>query len=199
MICYLEGTVIAAGADLCEILVHGVGYQVTVAAAVAQQCHAGNPLSLYIHTVWREQAGPQLFGFTDLEQRQLFQEMLAVNGVGPKTALAISAHLSAEELLRAVKNNQLSALTRIPGLGKKSGERLLLELANKLDKLMLLARSTEGAAVASTLTSVEHDACLALQNLGFAAALSEKAVKAVSNSAGMALSELIAAALQQGV
>jgi len=197
MICYLEGVLISVGSDYCELMVHGVGYQVTMAAGVTHQYNVGQALCLYIHTVWREQAGPQLFGFISLAQRQLFQEMLAVNGIGPKTALAISAQLSAEELLRAVQNSQLSVLTRIPGLGKKSGERLLLELANKLDRLMLLARSIEGVATPSMLSAVEQDACLALQSLGFQAAAAEKAVRAASGGAELALSELIAAALQQ--
>jgi Holliday junction DNA helicase RuvA len=152
MIGYLRGIVLEKTPDTLILDVSGVGYEVTVPASsfcvLPRQREAA---SLFIHTHVREDA-IRLFGFASLFDRRMFEMLLTVNSVGPKAAMSLLGPLDGEELCRAITAGSLETLVRIPGVGLKTAERLVLELKAKCQQL--LGRKEEyGAALASTLES----------------------------------------------
>lgn len=150
MIRRLEGTVVSAQSPIFVLNVNGVGYEVISSTLSAQ---AGDPLVASIFTVVREDA-ITLYGFRDEIERGLFAMLLNVNGVGPKSALAIVGDLPPEEISLALQNNDPKPFTRVKGIGKKAAERIVIDLAGSIDRQATTDTST--LAVAS-----------ALENLGF--------------------------------
>ena len=154
MIGYLNGTVKFLFGDGCILDVHGVGYKVSVDAATRQNLTVGNAAEFFVHTAVREDA-ITLFGFGDAETLELFELLLTVSGIGAKTAQGVVSKISAAELARAVATQDIKTLTRLPGLGKKSAERILLELKDKVrdkrqatsDKLFSTARDEAAEAL----------------------------------------------------
>lgn len=127
--------------------VSGVGYEVEVASSVLGAApQTGEPLTLHTHMVVREDA-QLLFGFSTRAERNLFRGFIRINGVGPKMALALISTVEPASLARAVRNNDISVLTRVPGVGKKTAERLMVELKSRIDDLA-------GAAVPAQVVSV---------------------------------------------
>ena len=115
--------------------VSGIGYEVEVAASVLEKApQTGQALTLYTHFVVREDA-QLLFGFATASERDLFRGFIKINGVGPKLALSLLSSLDVATLAMAVRTEDISMLTRVPGIGKKTAERLMLELKNRLDDL----------------------------------------------------------------
>ena len=162
MIAYLSGKIKFLFDDACIIDVHGVGYKVFVDANTRQALTLDAPTELFIHTAVREDA-INLFGMKDQSTFALFELLLTVSGVGAKVALAIVSKISAAEFSRAVAAQDLKALTRLPGVGKKSAERILLELKDKVrDK-------GQGTRDKVDSTAFE-DAAEALEALGYTAA-----------------------------
>ena len=162
MIGYLSGKIKFLFDDACIIDVHGVGYKVFVDANTRQALTLDAPTELFIHTAVREDA-INLFGMKDQSTFALFELLLTVSGVGAKGALAIVSKISAAEFSRAVAAQDLKALTRLPGVGKKSAERILLELKDKVrDK-------GQGTRDKVDSTAFE-DAAEALEALGYTAA-----------------------------
>jgi Holliday junction DNA helicase RuvA len=127
----LRGTVEHAAAGELLIEVGGVGLAVAVPGDVASHCAPGQPIFLHTRMIVREDS-ITLYGFSSLEQRELFDLLLQVNGVGPKLAMAVLSHLSPELLRSAVASGQIEILTRVPGVGKKTAERLAFHLKDKL-------------------------------------------------------------------
>ena len=162
MIAYLSGKIKFLFDDACIIDVHGVGYKVFVDANTRQALTLDAPTELFIHTAVREDA-INLFGMKDQSTFALFELLLTVSGVGAKGALAIVSKISAAEFSRAVAAQDLKTLTRLPGVGKKSAERILLELKDKVrDK-------GQGTRDKVDSTAFE-DAAEALEALGYTAA-----------------------------
>ncbi len=133
MINFLRGEIREIAATNLVLDVNGIGYEVIVTPSVFQTARVGSELSLPVVLVVREES-MMLFGFANNEERKLFQLLQTVNGVGPKLALTIIAATSHESLAEAIINGDETALTRIPGVGKKSAARLILELADKFGK-----------------------------------------------------------------
>lgn len=172
MIAYLNGVVRERRPARVVLEVHGVGYELQVPARTFQQLPAlGAAAAVFVHTHVREDA-IQLFGFATVAERGLFERLIAVNGVGPKMGLAILSVLSPDELARAVQTNDLARLTTIPGVGKKTAERLVIELRDKLP-----AVAPEAAAAAAPVTGAGEDVLSALVNLGYAQASAAQAVQ----------------------
>jgi holliday junction DNA helicase RuvA len=133
MIGHLRGQVIEKGAESVVLDVGGVGYEVALSGAAARTIGAvGADTRLWIHTHFVQDSGPALYGFTDREERTLFATLLGVQGVGPKVALAIISGLPASELTRAIAGADIARLTQIKGVGRKTAERLAVELRDKL-------------------------------------------------------------------
>lgn len=133
MIGSIVGTLIARHPPQIVVQVHGVGYEVDVPMSTFYNLPAtGSEVKLHTHLVVREDAH-QLFGFATEQERQVFRQLIRISGVGARTALAVLSGLSVADLQRAVAEQDGGRLTKIPGIGKKTAERLLLELRDKLD------------------------------------------------------------------
>jgi len=133
MIAFLRGELLEAAADVAVIDAAGVGYQVIVSAATAGVLPTiGSITQLYVHTHFVKDEPLRLYGFADLGERGLFQTLISVQGVGPRVALAILAGIEAGELVRAIATGDVGRLTQVKGVGRKTAERLALELREKI-------------------------------------------------------------------
>ena len=163
MIAHLTGTLLRKAPQEAVIDVSGVGYRVLIPVSTFYRLgDEGSPVSLRIHTHVREDA-LVLYGFADQREQALFERLIEVAGVGPKLALNILSGIEAPELIEAIRSGDLARLTRIPGVGKKTAERLLVEIK---DKIVRLAPEPETAAPAPAL-GLEDDLISALANLGY--------------------------------
>ena len=131
MIGFLRGRVAYLLADVCLLDVNGVGYRVFIAGNTHNQLKLGQEAMLFTHTSVREDA-IQLYGFYSQEEYDLFQLLLTVSGIGPKVALGIIGAITPARLCQAIQKKQASVLVKLPGVGKKSAERMIVELKDKL-------------------------------------------------------------------
>lgn len=175
MIAHLRGRLLEKHPNRVIVDVQGIGYDVHVPLSTFyEMAEAGGEIALRIHTHVREDA-LQLFGFATALEQMLFERLIAVSGVGPKLALAILSGVEPSDLVRAISGNDLGRLTAIPGVGRKTAERLVVELRDRLAQELgesPAAPVTAGAAVRDDLLS-------ALANLGYQRAAAEKAVDRV--------------------
>ncbi len=149
MIGRLTGKLVEFDSNVLLVDVAGVAYEVEVSATVLQTLpQSGDTITLHTHFVVREDA-QLLYGFAAKSERDLFRAFIKISGVGPKLGLALISALDLQTLSHAVRNNDVSMLTRVPGVGKKTAERLMVELKNRLDTL------TETGAVAISVVSVD--------------------------------------------
>ena len=178
MIASLRGTLLETWAGACVVEAAGVGYLVQVSAHTASVLPAkGQEVFLRTRQVVREDA-VQLFGFADAEELELFDLMIAVSGVGPRLALAVLSGLRPQALRRAIREEQVGMLTSVPGIGKKTAERLVVELRDKLEALPGAAAAAGGGR-AGVLPRSERwaDAVAALTRLGYTATQAQEAVR----------------------
>jgi holliday junction DNA helicase RuvA len=196
MIARLSGTLIEKQATRLVVDAHGVGYEVHVPLSTFYHLpDLGGGVTLRIHTHVREDA-LLLFGFaTELEQ-QLFERLIAISGIGPKLALAVLSGIDPIDLVRAVQNGDVGRLTLIPGVGKKTAERMVLELKDRLPHQ--LAEELAAAGGAAGEMTVRADVLSALLNLGYHRPLAEKAVDAALKAPGdQAFERVLRDALQR--
>ena len=174
MIAFLRGTVLDKHPDRLIVDVHGVGYELHVPLSTYYNVgETGADVALRVHTHVREDA-LQLFGFLTALEQQLFERLIGISGIGPKLALAVLSGIESGELVVAVQRADVARLTRIPGVGKKTAERMVLELK---DRLAQLSAAPVGTVVASSpLDRLKDDLVSALLNLGYHRPLAEKAV-----------------------
>jgi holliday junction DNA helicase RuvA len=173
VIAHLSGTILAKHVQRLIVDVGGVGYDVHVPLSTFYA--VGDPgalVELHIHTHVREDA-LQLFGFATPLEQTLFLRLIAVNGIGPKAALAVLSGIEPQDLVRAIRQGDIGRLTTIPGVGKKTAERLVVELRDRLSAL-----ATE-PATAGGADDVRADVLSALANLGYQRAAAEKATERV--------------------
>ena len=167
MIGYLSGQVKFLGEDSCILMVGGVGYKVFVDTQTRQSLEVGAAAEFFIYTAVREDA-ITLYGVTERAAYELFELLLTVSGIGAKTALAIVAKISAADFAQAIVLQDMKTLTRLPGVGKKSAERLLLELKGKV-RLLAENFSTEEFQPAQIKSATRDEATEALEALGYTA------------------------------
>ena len=181
MIAHLSGTLLAKHATSVVVEVGGVGYEVTIPVSTFYDLgDTGGPVKLRVYTHVREDA-LQLFGFRTERERELFTMLISVSGIGPKSGVAMLSGLSADEIVSAIRSNNLARLTSIPGVGRKTAERLVIELRDKMPKLSSPALDEEMAAgaaagAAPTEDALRDDTLSALLNLGYQKASAEKAI-----------------------
>jgi len=177
MIAHLRGRLIAKHPNQAIVEAGGVGYDVTITIPTFSDLPAaGSEVALHVHTHVREDA-LALYGFLRAEEKHLFEKLITVSGIGPKLAITILSGMATEEMVGAIRSNDFARLTRIPGIGKKTAERMCVELRDKL----------EGFGAQQPVVShsaVEEDVISALTNLGYQRALSEKAVERAVRAAG---------------
>jgi Holliday junction DNA helicase RuvA len=195
MIAHLSGTLLAKQATSVILDVGGVGYEVTIPVTTFYDLEEpGAQVSLRIYTHVREEA-LQLYGFKTSRERELFTQLISVSGIGPKSAIAMLSGMSADEIITAIRTNNLARLTSIPGLGKKTAERLVIELRDKMTKLSSPELEEQLAARASGATpnddTLREDALSALTNLGYQRAAAEKAVTHAMQESGDLSVELL--------
>lgn len=179
--------------------VNGVGYAVEVPMSTYYQLPALNDdVTLYIHYVVREDAH-LLYGFYEKKERELFRELIRLNGVGPKLALALMSSLSVNEMVEVVRQQNVAALTKVPGVGKKTAERLLIELKDRFKSWQgsdVVTPLAEEIGVATMVTSAEADAVSALIALGYKPPEASRAVSLVADKDSLSSEELIRRALK---
>ncbi|PKM30131.1 MAG: Holliday junction branch migration protein RuvA [Gammaproteobacteria bacterium HGW-Gammaproteobacteria-11] len=178
--------------------VQGVGYELEAPMSTFYDLPVlGEQVTLHTHMVVREDA-QLLYAFADKRGRELFRELIRLNGVGPKLALALMSGLETDELIRAVQAQDTSALVRVPGVGKKTAERLLIELRDRFKAWEALPGSVKplsGVASVATPVSQTGDAVSALISLGYKPQEASRAVAAVEED-GLSSEELIRRALK---
>ncbi len=181
MIGYLHGRLVYKHPPNLLVDVNGVGYELEAPMSVIYDLpDEGETVSLFVHMFVREDA-QLLFGFSELGQRELFRILLKINGVGPKVGLAILSTLSTGELLQCIRNRNHAMLTRVPGIGKKTAERMILEMQ---DRLKLFQIDDDQDLIDDETTSDYRDAVSALIALGFKVNEAENAVAAVREKSG---------------
>ncbi|HZV80748.1 MAG TPA: Holliday junction branch migration protein RuvA [Geobacteraceae bacterium] len=196
MIALLSGKIALKSPDAVILDVNGVGYRVQIPFSTYFALpEEGAPLSLHIHTNVKEDA-IHLFGFLTPEEKQFFQLLLGVTGVGPKLARDILSNIQPEELSAALVRGDLARLSAIPGIGKKSAERLVLELKDKIVKLGL-APDRQSSASAVQATSVRDDVASALINLGYKEAVVTKVLAELDTEAGAPMETVLKHALKR--
>ena len=177
MIAHLRGKLISKHPNQAIVEAGSVGYDVAITVPTFSDLPAlGSEVALHVHTHVREDV-IALFGFLRVEEKQLFEKLITVSGIGPKLAITILSGMATADMVGAIRANDHARLTRIPGIGKKTAERMCVELRDKLD-----AFGAPQAAV--TVSGVEEDVISALTNLGYQRALAEKAVERAAASAG---------------
>ena len=195
MIVQVAGVLITKELDRVEILTDGgVAYELAVPLnAYESMGKAGERAALHTYLVVKED-GWQLFGFTTTYERRVFQKVLGAKGVGPALALGLLSSLTADRLVRAIREKDVPTLQSVPRVGRKKAEQLILDLADKLDELQ--GAGTAGG-VGRTSAPGTEDAIRALVSLGYSTADAEKAVRGVldGGAKGLSAPELIRAAL----
>jgi len=154
-----------------------VGYDITISVPTFSELPpAGGEVSLHIHTHVREDQ-IALYGFLRFEEKQLFEKLITVSGIGPKLAVTILSGMPAEDMVNAIRGNDIARLTKIPGIGRKTAERMVLELRDKLPPV-----GTDQVHVVPSLSAVQEDVLSALVNLGYQRAAAEKALTSVEQN-----------------
>ncbi|MBW5414372.1 Holliday junction branch migration protein RuvA [Pseudomonas sp. MAG002Y] len=178
--------------------VNGVGYELEVPMTTLYRLPSlGEPVTLHTHLVVREDAH-LLYGFFEKRERELFRELIRLNGVGPKLALALMSGFEVDELVRCVQAQDASALVKIPGVGKKTAERLLVELKDRFkawESLPSIAPLMMETAAGKPVVTAETDAVSALVSLGFKPQEASRAVSAIAEE-GLSSEDLIRRALK---
>ncbi len=175
MISYLRGTLLEKHPNQVIVDVHGVGYEVTIpVSAYSSLPETGAEVRLHIHTHVREDA-LSLFGFVSTGDKALFEKLITVSGIGPKLAVTALSGLAAPELAAAIRSGAVEQLVRIPGVGKKTAERMVLELRDKVDLAGIAARPDAGSPK-SAFDANEEDVMSELMNFGATRASAEAAV-----------------------
>jgi Holliday junction DNA helicase RuvA len=189
MIAHLSGTLLAKHATSVIVDVGGVGYEVTIPVTTFYDLgEPGTPVRLRIYTHVREDA-LQLFGFKTARERELFLKLITVSGIGPKLAVAMLSGMNADEIVMAIRTNNYARLTSIPGVGRKTAERMVIELRDKMAALSTpgldeqIAAGADGGAQVSE-DALREDTLAALTQLGFPKPTAEKVVTNAINEGG---------------
>ena len=176
MIAHLRGRLFSKTPNQAVIECAGVGYDVTISVATFTSLPGeGAETSLHIYTNVREDQ-IALFGFSDMQEKRLFERLIGVSGIGPKLAITVLSGIASDRLVTAIRASDHATLTRIPGIGKKTAERVVVELKDKLDDL---AVAPVAAADRVHFGPAGDDALSALVNLGYARAVAQKAVESM--------------------
>src|ERR1039457_1244664 len=178
MIAFLRGTLLEKHPNQVIVDTGGAGYDVMIPVSTFSALpDAGAEVRLRIHTHVREDA-LMLYGFITTAEKAIFEKLISVSGIGPKLAITVLSGLNTGDLVTAICNSQVDQLVRIPGVGKKTAERIVLELKDKLDAVGIPAGPGSAAArPAPTLSAIEQDVLSALINLGCNRAAAEGAVR----------------------
>jgi Holliday junction DNA helicase RuvA len=189
MIALISGKIVYKGISHVIVDVQGVGYRIFIPLTTFYELpEAGQIITLHVHTNVKQDA-INLFGFYTVQERDLFQLMISVSGIGPKMSMNILSGISAQDLLRAISGGNVGKLVNIPGVGKKMAERLILELKEKVIKKMMLEETPAADDQHQANEIIMEDALSALVNLGYKSNIArdaiDKALRASEEELGM--------------
>ncbi len=203
MIAHLSGTLLAKNATSVILDVSGVGYEVTIPLSTFYDLEeAGSSVQLRIYTHVREDA-LQLYGFKTARERELFARLISVSGVGPKLAITLLSGMSADEMIASIRTNNLARLVLIPGIGRKTAERLVIEMRDKVASLSSPELEDElgaqtGVPASMSEDAIRSDALSALLNLGYQRGPAEKAIgAAMSEGENMTVESILRSTLRK--
>jgi len=190
MIGYLTGKLISAKPTQILLDVNGVGYTIKISINTFERISSKEKVSLYIHTNVKEDA-ITLFGFYSEAEKEMFELLISISGVGPKSALSLLSGISTDDLKQAIITSNVERMVAVPGIGRKTAERLILELKNKV-------RDIKEEGITPTKPSVQKEAIAALTTLGYNLVSSEKAInKILAEFLECSIEELIKRALKE--
>lgn len=204
MIAFLRGRVLTTTSETVILDVNGVGYEAFCSGAVFRKITVGAVAELYTYLQVKED-GITLFGFDNPKEKELFLKLISVSGVGPKLGISILAALSADDFAYAVATADVKRLSAVKGLGKKTAEKIVLELHGKISAAEVLGASGDDFAptahteTPARLSAMDEEAVSALMGLGFTRAESTQAVKKAHDSGAKTVEEIIMRALQGGL
>jgi Holliday junction DNA helicase RuvA len=195
MIASLRGKVISRDTNRVIVEVRGVGYDVAVTLTTMTGLPDDGEIFFHIYTALRENS-LELFGFVDRQEKALFEMLLGVTGIGPKSAITILSGISADQFQRAVLQGDFGRLTAIPGIGRKSAERIILELKEKIEKLGIPSSEPDAGPADA---GIEEDLVSSLENLGYKAREARASARRVlaRGEPGLSLSEAVRHALKE--
>jgi Holliday junction DNA helicase RuvA len=177
MIAHLRGKLIARHPNQVIVDAMGVGYDVTISVPTFSELPPANAeVALHIHTHVREDQ-ISLYGFLRPEEKHLFEKLISVSGIGPKLAITILSGMPTDEMTSAIRGNDVARLTKIPGIGRKTAERMVLELRDKLPPM-----GTDQVHIIASFSTVQEDVLSALMNLGYQRPSAEKALSTVEKN-----------------
>ena len=184
MISHLRGSILSKTPSAVVVECAGVGYELAISVATYTDLgEPGTEARLHVHTHVREDA-LLLFGFAEPQEKRLFEKLLTISGIGPKLAITVLSGISAERLVGAIRAGDHATLTKIPGIGKKTAERVVLELKDKLDDMQGFASGSPVSEPARpSLGMVADDVLSALLNLGYPRPVATKAVETAAKDA----------------
>jgi Holliday junction DNA helicase RuvA len=189
MIASLEGIIDAVSKDNLIVNVNGIGFKITVTTSVLSEMGVtGREVKLYTHFHVRED-DMSLFGFASLDELKLFETLISVSGLGPKTGMAMLSAMSADQVAMAIASGSVEILTTIPGIGKKTADRLILELKDKVGGVMISSPAGKAAQENADVVS-------ALVSLGYSVQETTKAVNALPSGKKLTLEAKVKLALQ---
>ena len=202
MIAFVKGMVAAVTEETVIVDVNGIGYELYCSGSALRAAHIGERISLQTYLQVKED-GVTLFGFFSEQEKRLFLKLLSVSGVGPKSAVSVLVCMSADELVEAVASADAKRLAKVKGLGKKTAEKIILELHGKISAAEVMGASEEPAkptaTAATKLSKEDEDAVATLQNLGFTRSESVQAVNRAKADGATTVEEIIFRALQGSV
>jgi Holliday junction DNA helicase RuvA len=188
MIAHLRGTLLQSEPGIAVVDCHGVGYSVTVSMnTFVELPGVGGEVALFVHTHVREDQ-IALFGFHTAEEKALFEKLISVGGIGPRLAVNILGGMSTSDLVSALRGGDAASLTRMPGVGKKTAERMVLELKDKLGEFA-------APAAARPRHGLEDDVLSALVNLGYTPSAAQQALEKAEPTADGTFEQIFRAAL----
>lgn len=196
MIGYLKGKVLYATADYALIEVGGVGYEVYCSASAFSKMTVGASAEVYAYLQISEANGAVLYGFASIEEKNMFLKLISVSGVGPKMGIAVLSSMDVGGLVTAIATQDIKRLSSVKGLGKKTAERIILELREKVSANIPAVGSSGEAPAPVAVSDGDEDAVVALMTLGFTRAESARAVVKARAAGATDVEEIIMIALK---
>ena len=190
MIGFLTGKIISSKPTKVLLDVNGVGYNIAISINTFERINGKETVSLYIHTSVKEDS-ISLFGFYSEAEKEMFELLISVSGIGPKIALSLLSGIQTDDLKNAIQSSDISRIIAVPGIGRKTAERLVLELRTKVDQV-----SEEGTSAIPL--SIKNEAVAALSTLGYNSKIADNVVRNILQSQpALSLEELIKKALSE--
>jgi len=197
MIGYLKGKVIYSDTGTIILETNGVGYEITCSGAAFAKLVTDGAGEVYTYLQVSEN-GIALYGFVSVEEKNMFLKLITVSGVGPKMGITVLSQMNIKELAVAIATSDVKLLSTVKGLGKKTAERIILELREKMGaaELTPTTSSTKAQPITATVSGIEEDAIVGLMSLGYTRAESTKAVKKAMEQGATSLEDIIMTALR---